>query len=221
MLSVTPPNRTRALTNLLVFNTLRITKAKNPGDTYYEEYIKHWTREGTKFFDQYHYAIMKVIQKRPARILEIGVRTGSSICNMLSAYINYNDIKRIVLIDIWNDTFSSPELVKINLKLLNIPAEVISKIEFKRADSRKEVPKLQGEFDYILVDGDHSKETAIKDLEAVVRLCAQGGVIVFDDISEYGCNLKDVWDDFKAKHTGEFKFEENIKGKGVGWAIKL
>ena len=59
-----------------VLNNLRIMKAKNPGDTYYEEYLKHTAREEAKFFDQYCLAIGQVLHAQPKRILEIGVRTG-------------------------------------------------------------------------------------------------------------------------------------------------
>jgi len=199
-----------------ILNNLRILKQKNPGDLYYEEYLKHAEREGTDFYDQYHFAVMRVILKKPKRILEIGVRTGLSICNMLSAYRDIKDVERIVLCDIWADGFASPEIVKMYLRALNIQANP----EFIVGDSREEIPKLEGEFDYILVDGSHEKEISRQDLENVVRLCAKGGVIVFDDISPYGCNLLDVWESFKAAHKDEFVFDENMKGKGTGWAEK-
>ncbi len=199
-----------------IFNNLRILKQKNPGDTYYDEYLKHSEREGIDFFDQYHLAILRVVLNKPKRILEIGVRTGLSICNMLSAYRDVKEIERIVLCDIWNDGFASPEIVKMYLRALNLQV----KPEFIVGDSRVEIPKLEGEFDYILVDGDHTKEVSRQDLENVVRLCAKGGVIVFDDISPYGCDLLDVWESFKAAHKDEFIFEQNMKGKGTAWAEK-
>ena len=203
--------------NSYIFNNLRILKGKNPGDLYYEEYLKHYKREGDKFYDQYHFAVERAISHKPKRILEIGVRTGLCICNMLSAYIDHSAIERVVLIDVWSDGFTSPEIVKMYLKALNIPQD---NIEFIKGDSKEEVPKLEGEFDYILVDGDHTKEVARLDLENVVRLCAPGGVIVFDDITKYGCNLQDVWDSFKSDHANTFDFNENHNGKGVGYAVK-
>ncbi len=201
-----------------IFNNLRILKGRNTGDTYYEEYIKHYTREGEDFYDHYHLAVETVAFSKPTRILEIGVRTGICICNMLSAYIDQSVVERVVLIDLWNDGFTSENIVKMNLKTLNIP---IDKIEFIKGDSLIEVPKLQGEFDWILVDGCHDKPVAKIDLENVVRLCAKDGMIVFDDISQDGCALDDVWQEFKINHRNEFLFAENYKGKGVGWAVKL
>jgi len=204
-----------------VLNNLRIMKAKNPGDTYYEEYLKHTAREEAKFFDQYCLAIGQVLHAQPKRILEIGVRTGTCISNMLSAYRDLSVIERVVLIDIWNDGFASPEIVKLNMRALNVFQDVIGKVEFITGDSKVEVPTLEGLFDYILVDGDHEKSAALNDLQNVVRLVAPKGIIVFDDISPYGCNLLDVWEQFKElnKDNG-FNFGEDMAGKGTAWAIK-
>ena len=200
-----------------ILNTLRILKGKNPGDNYYDEYLKHYAREGEDFFDQYHFAIDRVISHQPTRILEIGVRTGLSICNMLSAYTDYSNIEVIRLIDVWSDGYATPEIVKMNMKAMNFPD---LPVDFIVGDSKLEVPKLEDKYDYILVDGDHGKEAAAEDLINVVRLCDSGGVIVFDDISKYGCDLLDVWDDFKSAHYHLFDFDMNIKGKGTAWAIK-
>lgn len=202
-----------------ILNNLRILKAKNPGDTYYEEYLKHTEREGDNFYDQYCFAVERAITHKPKRILEIGVRTGLCIANMLSAYRDLSGIERIVLMDIWNDGFASPAIVQMNMRALNV-GSVIPKTEFIIGDSKNYVPKLEGQFDYILVDGDHAKEAACIDLENVVRLCAPGGVIVFDDISPHGCNLLDVWEAFKETHKAEFNFAEDMHGKGTAIAFK-
>jgi len=206
-----------------ILNTLRILKAKNPGDTYYDEYLKHFAREGEEFYDQYHFAIQRVLDFAPKRILEIGVRTGLSICNMLSAYTDYSKIEKVVLVDVWNDGFASPAIVQMNLKAMGIPEELFNKIELKTADSHEYLPTVMiprgDRFDYILVDGDHSKEGAAMDLAHAAQLVERGGVIVFDDITDRGCNLQDIWDEFK--YYEGFEFDENHNGKGVGWATKL
>lgn len=201
-----------------VFNTLRILKARNKGDTYYEEYLKHYAREGDDFYDHYHLAVETVCVRPPKRILEIGVRTGICICNMLSAYIDPSIVERVTLIDVWDDGFASPNLVKMNMKTMSIPFD---NVEFITGDSLIEVPKLEGTYDWILVDGCHDKRVAKEDLDNVVRLCETGGMIVFDDISPFGCDLVDVWNDFKAQYAGHFHFNENMNGKGVGWAVKI
>lgn len=204
-----------------IMNNLRILKAVNPGDTYYEEYLKHLAREGEKFFDQYHFAVIWALEHSPKRILEIGTRSGLSICQLLSAHPELDKIEEVSLCDLWNDGFISEEVVKIYLASLNIKCE---KISYLKGDSKDIMPLMIQDgrkYDYILVDGDHQKLSATRDLENAVQLIEKEGVIVFDDISPYGCDLKDVWEEFKAKHKGEFIFEENYDGKGVGWAVKI
>ena len=216
------PEALRPLT-AYIMNTLRILKGKNPGDNYYDEYLKHYAREGDKFYDQYHFAIQWVLNNHPKRILEIGVRTGLSICNMLSAYIDYSSIESIRLVDIWSDGYASPEIVKMNMRAMNFPKRVMDLTEFIVGSSLEEIPKYDSAvnyYDYILVDGDHAKKAAAQDLKNVVRLCAPGGVIVFDDISEHGCNLLDVWEAFKTAHYHLFDFDMNLNGKGTAWAVK-
>lgn len=201
-----------------ILNNLRILKGKNPGDNYYDEYLRHFQRDGEDFADQYLFAIENVMVRQPKRILEIGVRTGLSLCNMLSAYIDHSCIERIVLVDQWADSYASPEIVKMNLRAMNFP---VLPIEFIVGDSLKEVPKLEGEFDYILVDGDHDKKVAAKDLRNVVRLCALGGVIVFDDISEHGCDLMDVFEAFHTHIKNDFECGWDMGGKGTAWAYRV
>ncbi len=217
-------SREKSILTRYVLNTLRILKAKNPGDTYYDEYLKHFAREGEEFYDQYHFAIERVMDFAPKRILEVGVRTGLSICNMLSAYTDYSGIEKVVLVDVWNDGFASPRIVQMNLKAVGIPQELFNKIELHTVDSHVYLPEVMiprgDSFDYILVDGDHSKEGARIDLSNAAKLVEPGGVIVFDDITDRGCNLQDVWDDFKEIYWKEFTFSEDHNGKGVGWAIK-
>ncbi len=208
--------------NEVIFSVLRTLKQVNPGDTYYENYLWHYNKRKESFFDIYHFAWAWAIEHKPKRILEIGVRTGLSICQLLSAYIDHSVLERVVLCDVFNDGFISPELVKLNLSTLGIPTD---KVEFITGDSKTQIPKFKEEnpdyqFDYILVDGDHSVEGARIDLENVKSLVAQGGVIVFDDISPDGMNLLSVWEEFKNKYSSEFEFNQDLNGKGIGWATK-
>ena len=207
--------------NAIIFSILRIIKQANPGDTYYDAYLGHLAKRGDSFRDTYHYAWERVISSSPKRVLEIGTRTGISLCQLLSAYIDYSGIERIVTCDLFNDGFISVNLAKHNLKLCGIPQSIIDKVEFLVGDSKTEIPKLEGKFDYCLIDGDHSREGARADLENVCKLVEQGGVIVFDDVSEDGCGLIDVWNSFKEAHKGEFEFNEDFNGKGLATGVKL
>ena len=157
---------------------------------------------------------------KPKRILEIGTRTGLSIAQLLSAFLDHSNIQEIILCDLFNDGLCTPNLVLNNLRYLNLPTD---KISFITGDSLVEIPKLFGTkmFDYILVDGGHDKENARQDLHNATQLIDRGGHIVFDDITPDGCNLQDVWDEFKNIHFHEFHYYENHDGKGIGVAVRL
>jgi len=212
--------------NAVIFSVLRTLKKVNPGDLYYENYLGHLAKRKEKFFDIYHFSWSWVIKHNPQKILEIGTRTGLSLCQLLSAYINYDKIVKVASFDLFNDGFISPGLVKLNLKALNIPQKIIDMVEFVVGDSKTTVPKYIQDnagikFDYILVDGSHEVVDSKIDLENVRPLVEKGGVIVFDDIGPDGMNLKPVWEEFKENHNDEFEWHDNYDGKGIGWAVKL
>ena len=181
---------TRLLSSLLM-NTMRILKKLNPGDMYYEAYLGHLERGGENFFDVYMLMWFLGSAAAPKRILEIGTRTGISLCQLLSSYVNPRVVERIVCIDLFNDGYISPNLVKRNLAYLNLPFE---KVEFFTESSLDVLPRLKETFDYILVDGDHTKEVARQDLENSHQLLESGGFLLFDDISDAPgeCALIDV-----------------------------
>ena len=211
------------LMQAVIFNTLRILKRENPGDCYYENYLGHLQRNGENFYDQYMLAWEIGCTKHPARILEIGTRTGLSLCQLLSSFVDQSKIVKVVCIDPFADPYTSAELVKKNLRALNLPVE---KVEFLVGYSQDFLPKMvyldKDLFDYILVDGDHSKKAAREDLESVHNLVAPGGVIVFDDVSDAPgeCALIDVWTQFKAEHETDYEWHLNMSGKGVAWLTK-
>jgi predicted O-methyltransferase YrrM len=209
--------------NAAIFNTMRILKGINKGDTYLENYQWHNNKRGDKFLDYYHLLWTIGAVYNPKRIMEIGCRTGISICQLLSACKDYTayadvDFKKVVLFDMFADGLISPGLIKRNLKHLNIPVEP----EFIIGDSKVTVPQYtSGTFEYILVDGDHSKEGAMIDLTNVIPLLETGGILIFDDISEDGVSLDDVWQNFKSQHQDEFQFAEDYNGKGFGIGVKV
>lgn len=206
--------------NAAIFNTMRILKKVNPGDTYIDNYMYHFNKRGQTFVDYYHllWTVGSVIQ--PKKIMEIGCRTGISIAQLLSAMMDYTDLE-VYLFDVFADGFLSQGLVKVNLRYLNIP---VDKVQFIEGDSAVTVPefKLNKDkyLDYLLIDGNHDKVAARTDLENCASLVREdGGLLFFDDIAPDGCNLIDVWEDFKASHK-EFLYMENFDGKGIGIAIK-
>lgn len=211
--------------NEVIFSVLRTLKKFNPGDSYYENYLSHLNKRGDSFYDIYHFAWNFVIEHHPKSILEIGTRTGISLAQLLSAYIDHSVIEKIVSCDLFNDGYISPNLVKSYLDYLGIPQDTINKIEFLVGDSKQTIPKYKQEhpdvkFQHILVDGSHDKNDAKIDLDNVVDMVATNGVIVFDDIGKDGMDLLDVWNNFKQEHLNEFEWNSDLNGKGIGWCKK-
>jgi len=210
-------------TDSAIFNTMRILKQINPEDKYLEAYLWHYNKNKDKFMDTYHFAWFLGSVIEPKRILEIGCRTGISICQLLSAFIDTNIIERIVLCDTFTEAPATPEVVFNNLKYLNLP---VDKVQFLVGDSLAQIPAYAQKFpdykfDYILVDGNHDKDYARQDLANAVNILDIGGFIVFDDLTPDGCSLQDVWDEFKKINAANFTFMENHDGKGIGVAKKI
>ncbi len=208
-----------------MLETMFQLKAVNPGDTYYEQYLGMIEKYGADFFDTYH--IIRTIGEviAPVRILEIGVRTGISLCQLLSAHQEIGEVEDIVCVDPF-DQWTGPNIVRANLRKLKLPHDpdtvkilaIRSDDYFRQLDSSPKVVV----FDYILVDGDHSKPAAYADLQNAHRYISKGGVIVFDDISTNPgeCALITEWEKWKAEHKDEYEFCEKLEGKGVAWAIR-
>lgn len=210
----------RRMINAHIFNVLRILKQHNPQDQYLEAYQGHYAKRGETFVDSYHVMHWIGSHFAPKRILEIGCRTGVSICQLLSSYFDHSKIEEIVLCDIFAEQ-GSPEGVLSNLGAMNIP--VAGKIQFRKGSSLEEMPKLIAEgkkYDYVLVDGCHDKDYARQDLINAVALVDDAGFILFDDITPDGCSLQDVWDEFKENFSDQFLFMEDHNGKGIGIARK-
>lgn len=204
-----------------IFNTMRILKKVNAGDAYYENYLGMREKYGEAFFDTYNLLWAIGVHRAPRRILEIGTRTGISLCQLLSSMSAQAlaKLERVVCVDPF-DEWTSPNLVRANLKYLNLPEKFVEILAIKSEDYFK-LPAADT-FDFILVDGDHGKEPARADLEAAVNLIETGGIIVFDDISTAPgeCALIDVWNAWGHAHADKFFFGENMNGKGVAWAIR-
>lgn len=212
---------TRLLTHM-VLSVMRTLKRVNPADAYYEAYLGHAQRQGDQFFDHYHLAWLWGMAKSPKSILEIGTRTGISLCQLLSA-LPERDGLDVVSFDLFNDGYISPKLVEMNLKALNLQVPVT----FIKGDSAQTVPDYFAqnplkEFDYVLVDGNHEKTAARIDLENVCNHVAPGGILLFDDISDAPgeCGLRDVWEQFQADHPDMFQYGSDYHGKGLGWAVR-
>jgi hypothetical protein len=155
--------------------------------------------------------------------LEIGTREGDS----LKAVLSHNPIKNIVISDIWGGNYGGSsrgnhDHISDMLKSLNYNNDV----KFLDGDSKKTIPTLSNEynnfFDLILVDGDHSYEGGMEDLENIFPLCKSGGIILFDDINHPAHPYLDkCFDDFTNKHKDLISdIAKSYDGYGVGTIVK-
>ena len=215
--------KTRKLLTGIIFENLRILHNITPRDTYIENYEWHRKRHGDKYFDLYHFAFWYGINFHPQNIIEIGTRTGLSLAQLLSGYLDYTNIE-VVSFDRFDDGLSNPELVKKHLHALGIPD---IKITFHIGDSNELFPKWKQnnskQWDWILVDGSHQKPWAMNDLENVKDIIKPGGILIMDDINaskEDGIDVPEIWAEFKSKYKSYFKFGEDRHGKGIGWGVK-
>jgi len=214
----------KKLLTAALFHNLRILKSITPQDTYLEHYKIHIANSGDEFFDLYSLSWEFGSKNNPKKIMEIGVRTGLSICQLLSSCFDFED-KRVVLFDRFDDGLCCPDLVRKHLKHLGIPTDFL---EFYIGDSAETVPKFketnEDKFDWVLVDGAHDPVCCKIDLDNVKDMVAKGGLIVFDDIAstvkKYGFNLRPAWNDFKEENYDNFIWHEDHIGKGTAWGIK-
>lgn len=221
------------LAHSAVFSVIRTLSIVYPNDRHLETYRDLYVSHGKRFIDFYHliWHIGAVLE--PQNIMEIGCRTGISICQLLSSMPKL-DGKRVVLFDcFWGEPLSDldnrhidEKMVKANIRYLNLPTDmvefVIGHSPETIADYRKKNPDIK--FDYILIDGAHDYPTAKLDMKNSAEMLAPSGVMLMDDIAspggDPGYKLLDVWNEFKSERENDFLFTENFIIKGVGVAVK-
>lgn len=166
----------------------------------------------------------------PKNYLEIGTRRGHSLClAACSAPARFEAYS----FDLWTPEYAGepnpgPDLV----------GKELAKFGFQgtfnafQGDSRKTVPEFFANpnhpqyFDVIYVDGDHTDEGALIDLENTIPHLAPGGFLLFDDITHpQHLTLLKVWKDFVVRHPEledvvETRFEHGwaLARKGAGGA---
>lgn len=127
-----------------------------------------------------HQVLPKLVAEyKPKTYLEIGVREGDSLRVVLSG----GTVEHVVLSDTWGPHYGgsgrgNADHIKAILAEYPVTYEIIS------GDSKITIPLLRDcLFDMITVDGDHSAIGAKADLGNTWPLLANGGILVFDDIT--------------------------------------
>jgi predicted O-methyltransferase YrrM len=188
----------------------RALQPHNPGDPYFDPADVDRLRAAGRRIEKNLFEIWLFLRWRPATLLEIGTRTGLSLCNKL-AFLDHRPATTTICVDPYFEQ-GAPRVVRGNLRRLGAPTD---DVHFLVGDSKTMVPALAQalpdlRFDYVLVDGSHARADARADLQNTLPLVAPGGVLVFDDAGPtapgvVGHDLIDVWTDALAPHADAFE----------------
>ena len=166
-----------------------------------------WPELGHFNLNQYYYVKSLVEGRKIECALETGFHTGRSALSILN---NCPDLKTMISIDII--------FVEERRKLLE---EKFSKLALTDDFFQTNYPEG---IDYCLLDGDHSYNGCLSDLELVLPHMKGGGLIVIDDYESGppdGCPIPEVTnacDDFY-KHNSEKLSREKWYKEGKGFCI--
>lgn len=152
------------------------------------------------------------IAGEPRSYLEIGTREGNSLSTVLK-YDWMKRIQRVACCDNWGSSYGGTGRGgHVHIEALLNEIGYAGAIEFHDGDSKETVPKIEGLFDLILVDGDHSYEGASADMENSWSKLAPGGYMVIDDLihpaHSYLCGLVDR---FEESHSDSILIIKDIK----------
>tara|TARA_Y100000593_G_scaffold2656_1_gene5367 strand:- start:1062 stop:1550 length:489 start_codon:yes stop_codon:yes gene_type:complete len=134
---------------------------------------------------------------------------------------NSDSLKEIHIVDTWESEYGgsgrgSHDHIDELLTEMNYSGAVV----FHDGSSHDILPSLELEnhFDAIYVDGDHSYEGGLNDLNNVLPLVKPGGVILFDDIAHPShLDLEDAFDKFVESNENVLEnSEKNKSGLGCG-----
>jgi predicted O-methyltransferase YrrM len=131
--------------------------------TGHDEYLKSGR------YYEYYYAISKYYQ--PKSILEIGVRYGYSLGSMIKGSDN---IQKVLGLDIDAYEKNSLKIAEENIKT-NINPNIEYEFLLKSSHEFSELPDF---YDIIHIDGDHSYEGKVQDLNLTIGHCK---VVIVDD----------------------------------------
>ncbi|HOK65214.1 MAG TPA: glycosyltransferase [Anaerohalosphaeraceae bacterium] len=147
--------------------------------------IQKHLSEGKPFWNLYVALAYTAARLKPKSYLEIGVRTGASMVQVLGQ----SELDLAVGVDLWTGCYSdlpnTREYTQKQLRTFLLKTGCRTEIHLIQGDSHRVLKQLIQEgrrFDLITVDGDHSQVGAWEDLLDAKKLLADRGVIVFDDL---------------------------------------
>lgn len=123
--------------------------------------------------------------KTPLSMIQIGVFEGMDLVWCFQNILTH-PLTRVLAIDPWAETskISKDEMEKVYGRARSNLAQWEDQIVFKRGLSKDVLEKVRvdGSFDLIVIDGDHTAEAVLEDARHALRLLKPGGWMVFDDV---------------------------------------
>lgn len=153
------------------------------------------------------------------RYLEVGCREGDSLRQIVA---NSAILERIVVCDMWGPMYGGTgrgghDHIDWMLNGLGYTGER----EFLDGDSKLTVPTIGETFDLVLVDGDHSAEGALADLQNCWPLVISGGQLVFHDVCHPAHrDLMPLFCYFAGRQVDCCGVQTILEGHGVAIACK-
>jgi predicted O-methyltransferase YrrM len=169
----------------------------------------------------YRYLAEHCSTHRVRQYLEIGTRDGGSLRVVLENASQHLD--GVWVADKWgNDYGGSGRGSHAHIEQLLDDFDFHGLWVPLDGDSRETIPALMPEmaeaFDLVLVDGDHSAEGGLADLDNVWPLVRPGGCVAFHDITHPAhMYLAEVFDGFVLKHAVPHEMILEPYGVGVAW----
>ena len=180
--------------------------------------MTYWCDKGHFNKDQAEFFSKLIKEHNPKYVLETGFCTGRSASVILE---NSKELEKMISIDI-NFDYMRPEGRQVRKILTDVfknfhTIEASSRIILNDTFFKQEYPKG---IDWFTVDGDHSYNGCLMDMEAAYKYINKGGIIIVDDYKSghpNGCSIPAVTkacDEFAKRHPNIRRNVWNNKGKG-------
>ena len=191
------------------------------------KFRKYWRKTSFKNVDDGVFLLNHISKIKPKNLLEIGIFhgvTSRNICELL--YSIHGDKFKFTGIDLFEKDskilkdeiaprtiFSNPlktiyynYIIRLDPYSLKSVLKLLKKfkknIHIIKGDSNSVLKNIKkNEFDYVFLDGGHKYETVMKDLESLVQVINNNGIILCDDYNlTYAPGIKRAIDEYVTKY---------------------
>ena len=185
------------------------------------KFKKYWRKTSLKKEIDGNYLLNHIKQAKPKNFLEIGVFhgvTSRNVCEML--YLLHGNGFKFTGIDLFSHEvgskdeyipktkFSNPlktvyynYIIRLNpysyQSVLKLLKKFEKNINIIKGNSNKILKEIPSKFDYVFLDGGHKYETVKNDLQNLIQVINNGGIILCDDYNlSYAPGVKKAIDDY-------------------------